>query len=47
LLEMRFISSGDQVADGLTKPLSVRKMQDFVYNLNLEKLRLRDGVGRC
>jgi hypothetical protein len=47
LLEIRFISSGDQVADGLTKPLSVRKMQAFVYNLNLEKLRLRDGVGRC
>jgi hypothetical protein len=47
LLEIRFISSGDQVVDGLTKPLSVRKMQAFVYNLNLEKLRLRDGVGRC
>jgi histone deacetylase 1/2 len=43
-LEVRFISSRDQVADGFTKPLSVRAFEDFKHNLNLSKLRLREGV---
>jgi hypothetical protein len=35
LLEIRFINSEDQVADGFTKPLSVTKLQYFRSNLNL------------
>jgi hypothetical protein len=34
-LAIRFISSGDQVADGFTKALSVKKLDDFKHNLNL------------
>ena len=37
LLEIRFISSQDQVADGFTKALPVRQLQDFKYNLNLKE----------
>jgi histone deacetylase 1/2 len=36
LLEIRFINSGDQVADGFTKPLPVGKLHQFRYNLNLQ-----------
>jgi hypothetical protein len=36
LLEIRFINSGDQVADGFTKPLSAAKLRQFKTNLNLE-----------
>ena len=35
-LQVRFISSGDQLADGFTKALPVAKMNDFVRNLNLQ-----------
>lgn len=35
LLDIRLIHTGDQVADGFTKPLSVAKMKDFRSNLNL------------
>jgi hypothetical protein len=35
-LEVRFISTRDQVADGFTKPLLLRKLQQFRYNLNLD-----------
>ncbi|XP_072149593.1 uncharacterized protein [Setaria viridis] len=35
-LQVRFISSGDQLADGFTKALPVAKMNDFVHNLNLQ-----------
>jgi hypothetical protein len=35
LLEIRFINSEDQVADGFTKPLSATKLQYFRSNLNL------------
>jgi hypothetical protein len=35
-LEIRFIPSRDQVADGFTKPLSVRLFEDFKHNLNLQ-----------
>jgi histone deacetylase 1/2 len=34
-LEIRFISSKDQVADGFTKPLPYRAFEDFKTNLNL------------
>jgi histone deacetylase 1/2 len=35
LLEIRFISSGDQVADGFTKALPRVKLREFRNNLNL------------
>jgi histone deacetylase 1/2 len=35
LLDVRFIHSGDQVADGFTKPLSERLLAKFRDNLNL------------
>jgi histone deacetylase 1/2 len=35
-LEVRFIPSGDQVADGFTKPLPVRQLEAFKQHLNLE-----------
>lgn len=43
-LEIRFVSSKDQVADGFTKPLPVRQLQLFCNNLNLGNLRLRGSV---
>lgn len=38
LLNIRFIPMGDQVADGFTKPLSVRQVEAFRRILNLDKL---------
>jgi hypothetical protein len=38
LLDIRFIASGDQVADRFTKSLSTRQLQVFRRNLNLDKL---------
>lgn len=38
LLEIDFVPTGDQVADGFTKALSVRQLENFKYNLNLGKL---------
>ena len=38
LLEVRFIPSGDQVADGFTKALATRQLEEFKCNLNLDKL---------
>ena len=35
LLDVRIISTGDQVADGFTKGLTLRKMEEFRRNLNL------------
>ena len=35
LLNIWFISSGDQVADGFTKPVSAVKLKEFRANLNL------------
>jgi hypothetical protein len=40
-LNIRFISSEDQIADGFTKTLSLPKLKNFQYNLNLRRLRLR------
>lgn len=37
-LDIRFVSTSDQVADGFTKPLSARQLQKFKFNLNLDKL---------
>jgi histone deacetylase 1/2 len=37
-LQVRFIPSKDQVADGFTKPLPVRSFEEFRHNLNLSKL---------
>jgi histone deacetylase 1/2 len=34
-LQVRFISTRDQLADGFTKALPVAKLRDFVHNLNL------------
>ena len=44
LLEVRFIPTGDQVADGFTKPFQSRQLQAFKNNLNLDMLRLREDV---
>jgi hypothetical protein len=38
LLDIKFISSEDQVADGFTKSLSTRQLEIFRRNLNLDKL---------
>ena len=35
LLDIRFISTADQIADGFTKSLSAAKLQSFRFNLNL------------
>jgi hypothetical protein len=35
LLDIKFISSKDQVADGFTKVLPVKKLEEFKRNLNL------------
>lgn len=38
LLEVEFAPTGDQVADGFTKALSVRQLENFKYNLDLGRL---------
>jgi histone deacetylase 1/2 len=38
LLDIRFIPSGDQVADGFTKALPIRQLEAFKCNRNLDKL---------
>jgi hypothetical protein len=35
LLDIRFINSGDQLADGFTKPVSAAKLRQFRVNLSL------------
>ena len=37
LLDIRFIPRGDQLADDFTKPLAMRRLDEFKYNLNLGK----------
>ena len=37
-LEIRFVHSKDQVADGFTKALPTRQFEEFKRNLNLVKL---------
>lgn len=36
-LQVRFIASGDQIADGFTKSLASRKFEEFKRNLNLQR----------
>jgi hypothetical protein len=38
LLEVRFISTNDQIADGFTKAISQGQLLEFQHNLNLIKL---------
>jgi hypothetical protein len=38
LLEIRFVSTKDQLADGFTKPLSERQLSYFRRNLKLDKV---------
>jgi hypothetical protein len=38
LLQIDFVPTGDQVADGFTKPLAVRQLENFKYNINLARL---------
>jgi hypothetical protein len=42
-LVIRFISIGDQIADGFTKAMSVQKLKKFQYNLNLRGLQSNEG----
>jgi hypothetical protein len=35
LLDIEYISTRDQIADGFTKPLAVRNLEMFKNNLNL------------
>jgi hypothetical protein len=48
-LNIRFISTKDQLVDGFTKAMSAQKLLHFQYNLNLSRLRLtgdvRDKIG--
>ena len=43
-LDIRFVHSSDQIADGFTKALPVKSFENFKYNLNLMELWLREGV---
>ena len=38
LLDIRIIPTGDQLADGFTKPLTMRRLDEFKYNLDLSKV---------
>ena len=38
LLDIDFVPSGDQIADGFTKALPTRQLENFKYNLNLARL---------
>jgi len=38
LLDIEYVSTRDQVADGFTKPLGARQLEIFKGNLNLEKI---------
>jgi hypothetical protein len=38
LLDIWFISTKDQMADGFTKALSQGRLQEFEHNLNLNKI---------
>jgi hypothetical protein len=43
-LQIDYVPTGDQVADGFTKALTVKQLENFKTNLNLTRLRLREGV---
>jgi hypothetical protein len=38
LLQIDFVPTGDQVADGFTKPVTVRQLENFKYNLNIRQV---------
>jgi hypothetical protein len=38
LLDIDYVPTGDQIADGFTKALTVKKLENFKHNLNLRKL---------
>jgi hypothetical protein len=38
LLKVDYVPTGDQTADGFRKGLTVRKLENFKYNLNLTKV---------
>jgi hypothetical protein len=38
LLQIDFVPTGDQVADGFTKAIAVRQLENFKHNLNLRRL---------
>lgn len=38
LLEIEYVSSKDQVADGFTKPLAVHQFEEFKHNLSIRSL---------
>jgi hypothetical protein len=44
LLQIDYIPTGDQVAAGFTKALTVMQLEKFKTNLNISRLRLREGV---
>jgi hypothetical protein len=48
-LNIRFISTKDQLTDGFTKAMSAKQLLHFQHNLNLSRLRLtgdiRDKIG--
>jgi hypothetical protein len=46
LLQVRFISTVDQLVDGFTKALPQQRFCDFQNNLNLTTLRLREHIER-
>jgi hypothetical protein len=43
LLEVDFVPTRDQVADGFIKPLAVHHLENFKYNLNLRKFVIEGG----
>ena len=43
-LDVKFISSKDQIADGFTNPLYTRKLDEFKCNNNLCKVQIKGGV---
>nr|CAE05450.3 OSJNBa0073E02.10 [Oryza sativa Japonica Group] len=47
LLDIRFISSGDQLADGFTKAQSLSKLRIFRNNLNLCEVMIEGGCFPC
>jgi hypothetical protein len=44
LLKIDFVPSCNQVADGFTKPLSVRQLQNVKDNINLARLSLKGAI---
>ena len=47
LLDIRFIPTGDQLADGFTKPLTTGRLNEFKNNLNLGKVHSVQIEGEC